>query len=138
MFCKQCGKEIDEDSKFCKYCGHKLNENLEICIVNVVTHISNIIDVGDLKTSQELFNLLIKNGLMPGKQEVLESCKLYNQDNHFLANYFTDKLPYLKNGMTLYLIYDDYIKENFRDRRQRNYDDMICLYGCPNSKKNRK
>lgn len=24
MFCKYCGKEIDEDSKFCRYCGGEL------------------------------------------------------------------------------------------------------------------
>ena len=21
MFCKYCGKELDDDAKFCKYCG---------------------------------------------------------------------------------------------------------------------
>ena len=27
MYCKHCGKEIDEDSKFCRYCGQKLTDN---------------------------------------------------------------------------------------------------------------
>ena len=25
MYCKSCGKKIDEDSKFCSFCGTKLN-----------------------------------------------------------------------------------------------------------------
>ena len=27
MYCKFCGKEIDDDSKFCKHCGKQLEEN---------------------------------------------------------------------------------------------------------------
>ena len=30
MFCKYCGKLIDEDSSFCRYCGKSLHENLGI------------------------------------------------------------------------------------------------------------
>lgn len=26
MFCKNCGKEIDDNSKFCQYCGAKIVE----------------------------------------------------------------------------------------------------------------
>ncbi len=25
MFCSECGKVIDSDSKFCKYCGHRVS-----------------------------------------------------------------------------------------------------------------
>ena len=28
MFCKNCGKAIDDDSVFCPYCGIPLNQNL--------------------------------------------------------------------------------------------------------------
>lgn len=27
MFCKNCGKEIDNDSTFCRYCGQKQESN---------------------------------------------------------------------------------------------------------------
>lgn len=30
MYCKYCGKSIDEDSSFCRYCGKPLHENLNI------------------------------------------------------------------------------------------------------------
>lgn len=26
MFCKYCGKEIEDDSKFCKFCGNALTQ----------------------------------------------------------------------------------------------------------------
>ena len=26
MYCKQCGKEIDDDSKHCKFCGNYISE----------------------------------------------------------------------------------------------------------------
>lgn len=43
MYCKHCGKQIDEDSQYCKYCG----SNLEI----VNTH--NINNEVTLKTKEE-------------------------------------------------------------------------------------
>ena len=27
MYCKNCGKEIEQDSKFCKYCGENIAED---------------------------------------------------------------------------------------------------------------
>lgn len=27
MYCKNCGKEIEQDSKFCKYCGENISED---------------------------------------------------------------------------------------------------------------
>lgn len=30
MYCKYCGKSIDEDSSFCRYCGKPLHESLDI------------------------------------------------------------------------------------------------------------
>ncbi len=29
MFCKNCGKEIDDNSTFCPYCGQQINENTD-------------------------------------------------------------------------------------------------------------
>ena len=29
MFCRKCGKEINENSKFCKYCGFDLTQYME-------------------------------------------------------------------------------------------------------------
>lgn len=36
MICKNCGKEINENSKFCNFCGEKL-ENKEIKFDNLET-----------------------------------------------------------------------------------------------------
>ena len=27
MFCKNCGKEIEDSAKFCKHCGASMNDN---------------------------------------------------------------------------------------------------------------
>jgi hypothetical protein len=30
MFCKECGKKIDDDSHFCSYCGTKIKNNFQL------------------------------------------------------------------------------------------------------------
>lgn len=30
MFCKYCGKEINNDSVFCRYCGKQVNESIKL------------------------------------------------------------------------------------------------------------
>ena len=30
MFCPNCGKQINDNSKFCAYCGHKFEEKPQI------------------------------------------------------------------------------------------------------------
>ena len=43
MYCKECGKEIDNDSKFCRYCGKNqavLNEESNRQIINKDVNIS--------------------------------------------------------------------------------------------------
>lgn len=32
MYCKYCGKQIDDNSKFCKYCGKQLAESQRIIV----------------------------------------------------------------------------------------------------------
>ena len=32
MYCKHCGKQIDDNSSFCKYCGKQLKESKKIVI----------------------------------------------------------------------------------------------------------
>ena len=32
MYCKHCGKEIDDNSKFCKYCGKQLVDKKKIIV----------------------------------------------------------------------------------------------------------
>lgn len=138
MFCKNCGKEIDNDSKFCKYCGEKfVKENL-VVVENKVTHINKEVSIDNIFTAQEFFNLLISEGIMPSTQIVLESCKIY-KDGHFVANYFTERLYLgeLEKGNILSLVYDTELIR--RPSRRDFYDgrDMVCLYGCPNSRKNK-
>ena len=33
MYCKSCGKEIDDNSAFCQFCGTKQNENKKISVI---------------------------------------------------------------------------------------------------------
>ena len=47
MFCKECGKEIDNDSKFCSYCGTKqslikVSENIPNTRINPDTNTKNV------------------------------------------------------------------------------------------------
>ena len=34
MICKNCGNNIDSDSKFCKYCGIKLSKKIKNNLIN--------------------------------------------------------------------------------------------------------
>ena len=61
MYCKKCGKQIDDDSKFCEHCGYKFIENEpkdtskrkhKIVIVTIVI----IIIIGILFGLRNLFN----------------------------------------------------------------------------------
>ena len=64
MFCKHCGKEIDDNSEFCKYCGKQLVDKQKI-----VVEFNKPKAIDDAKTYLEklcekyrlFFNLIKKN-----------------------------------------------------------------------------
>lgn len=37
MYCKKCGKEIDDNSEFCKYCGCHVNDNKGSGVIGIPT-----------------------------------------------------------------------------------------------------
>lgn len=43
MYCKQCGKQIDEDAKFCQFCGFELDKesNQANSFVAILKHIKS-------------------------------------------------------------------------------------------------
>ena len=41
MYCKHCGKEIDDNSKFCQYCGKSLESNTINYFESIKTFISS-------------------------------------------------------------------------------------------------
>lgn len=66
MFCKVCGREIDDDSKFCTYCGNPVEKGTEI-----LGTVSNRGDVWEEKSS----DIDIIPGWDTGKKEVPEKKK---------------------------------------------------------------
>ncbi|MBI9067577.1 MAG: zinc ribbon domain-containing protein [Salinivirgaceae bacterium] len=40
MYCKECGKQIDEDSKFCSFCGAKQTfiESNKVRSITILNH----------------------------------------------------------------------------------------------------
>lgn len=138
MFCKNCGKEIDDDSKFCKFCGTDLyTEKQTIQIFNKVSSILTKVNMGKININ-ELISVLVKEGIIPNNPTSIKSCGIYCTEIIFITNGIInpeiqnkDILSILNelNEDTIYVYYD--MPRNNYD----NYMDMVCLYGCPNSKK---
>lgn len=65
MFCKNCGKEIDDNAKFCMNCGNSINEdnnNKENDKVNKI--LENLNNDTKKKPSNKIFKLLIIVGFI--------------------------------------------------------------------------
>lgn len=61
MFCKYCGKEIDNDSKFCPYCGEEVDNEQ-----NEVVEIERPNEDGDVTPSKGPWNAFAKVGYILG------------------------------------------------------------------------
>lgn len=58
MFCKHCGKEIDDKSKFCQFCGYKLiSEDYNINLLNTTQETINQIESSSNNNEQVTFTI---------------------------------------------------------------------------------
>lgn len=75
MICKNCGKEISNDSKYCKYCGSLIEENKEISLNK-----SQLIrgDLKDKKDNEEITQQTVQNDIT--QNEVKEAYKSNSND----------------------------------------------------------
>lgn len=62
MFCKYCGKQIDDDSVYCRYCGKKVGENTEVAETKPTTEEELDYEVIDKKTENSDFHIRFKDG----------------------------------------------------------------------------
>lgn len=142
MYCKNCGKEIDEDSKFCKYCGKNLEiVSKEIEIIDRTTGRRSLLKIEKINI-EELFQLLIKESLIPNNTTSIRTCSIYIEDLTLLTNMkINPDLNKTDDVISILNKYKkDYIFLYYEEYKPRNINpiDMVCLYGCPNSEKNKK
>lgn len=139
MYCKNCGKEIDKDSKFCKYCGDNLEiVSKEITIIDRKTDRFSSIKIKKINI-EELFQLLIKEGIIPNNSYSIRTSEIYIEDLVLFKNM---KINFkLNNTDDVISILDKYDKDYlflYYEEYKPNYSnpmDIRCLYGCPGSKK---
>jgi hypothetical protein len=75
MYCKECGKPIDDDSKFCRYCGKNLSEIIknpqqktnEDILISKETHKSN--EAESIKKESSIDSQTLKNTYHTPKNE---------------------------------------------------------------------
>lgn len=139
MFCKKCGKEIENDSIFCKYCGEKIiSEKLKIQISNhTIDHIFDLF-VEEDTTISDLVDMLLLKRIVPNERTPVQTLQVYTKDEILYMAGMTEKLEdsvkkYLKNDNVINIRYTETPKTI-----HNHYDDprnMVCLYGCPTSSK---
>ena len=62
MYCKYCGKQIDDDSVYCRYCGKKVGENTEVAETKPTTEEELDYEVIDEETESSVFHIRFKDG----------------------------------------------------------------------------
>ena len=80
MFCKYCGKSIDENSSFCRYCGKPLHGNLKKTDENAVIKEkcdSKINDITVEDTNKVLIKFTLKKKILFSSLLLLLICCLY-------------------------------------------------------------
>lgn len=137
MFCKKCGKQIDNDSIFCKHCGTKLeNSKIKVNITDMIENKTFEVELEDCLIVN-LFSYLFKNKLLTKYNTLnlnytmyFDDENIFIQDNKLNPKYINTNLSEIVNEEhnTFYFYYES--KKNYFSA-----NDMRCLYGCPNSKK---
>lgn len=62
MYCKYCGKQIDDDSVYCRYCGKKVVENKETAETKPAADEELDYEVIDEETESSVFHIRFKDG----------------------------------------------------------------------------
>lgn len=144
MFCKNCGKEIDKDSKFCKYCGTALEEECDeitLIVYNEVISRHFSVTLSNEKTYSDLFETLIKMNILPTVSISIRSAVLFDKNRNFIADTKTTSKfedEYIYNNAPIVLTYQEMRPEIHNHNHYGSPRDIVCLYGCPNSKKNKR
>ena len=60
MYCKYCGKQIDDDSVYCRYCGKKVVENKETAETKPAADEELDYEVIDEETESSVFHIRFK------------------------------------------------------------------------------
>ena len=138
MYCKKCGKIIDNDSVYCKYCGRKLEFNkINITLIDIIKNQEVEIELEDCSIIN-LFSFLIKNKYIPTSKPNNMYYTLYlDDDNIFIQNNKSN--PEFSNTLVSDIIKEKQTKTFYIYYESRNEyfnaRDMRCLYGCPGSNK---
>lgn len=91
MYCKHCGKQIDDNSQFCKYCGKKLVETNKVSIeftkpnINIHTQLNKGLSIWkDLQANKRIkhYILSIIIGIMFGIFSIGISLSVFEKSHH--------------------------------------------------------
>lgn len=141
MFCKNCGKIIDDDSKFCKYCGANLINIKQINLINKTSSLCTKIELTNTKIIN-FINYLFNNDYLPFNRIKKNSLIIYtntetlyieNKINKNLSEEMLFTLLNKENSNDVFIQYEQQIIPIIRKDYKRDYFDMRCLYGCPGS-----
>lgn len=115
MFCKECGKEIAEDSKFCQYCGAKLTTEKKLNITN--NFVNNIVEHKILSLLIIIYLLWVMSDSLQGSTEF--TLGDYNPVSDFLIDFIQKgilPLVILYLAVLLYRKYKDKLNHRLKKK----------------------
>lgn len=142
LYCPSCASSLDDDSNFCKNCGTKLKEIINLDIINTISMKNYNINIPKITSYHDFLQILSRHNMIPQDTSVIKtlSLSIYENNRQFqfnypsiLSNHILDS-ELFKDKTEVYL---SYVEPQERYRDYYNPYDFVCLYGCPNSKKNK-
>lgn len=142
MFCKFCGKQIDNDSLFCKHCGKELEKDSKkiynITIYDNFQRRHDKFEINNGITFYELKAFLQNKGFIPFNIRI-GSFNVYEiqEDNKVSVIFDESKESNKKIDCTIFEKYENpsLLIDYRQDIGYRDPGSFVCLYGCPVSNK---
>ncbi len=150
MFCKHCGKYLDEDSIFCKYCGTSQAVMTSVGVVNKVNGRSGVLEIPSNITVDNFVSMLFAKGWIPNNAFTVSTLKITPvKDEDYVMYSSSGSSSQNKESLTetlaehnsddVFIYYEEKKNVIFDDddyyARRPYRGSNVCLYGCPSSEK---
>lgn len=110
MYCKHCGKEIDDNSTFCKHCGKSQGDTLKGIAVKPIWIVYAIWTFANLYLLMGETYLNASSYFYPLTSHTIVDCHTYSWDKHFYD--FSEFIVYVFIiPAILYIVYRRYNKQ---------------------------